>query len=113
MFVEDEHGTLGNDSTVDFTDSKETAEVSNYFFPKHKEDWTRRQKINADELHLILCEIPPCRMLLMTELLVKMLIHTTALKSGRNWWFRQPASGVLYILQEKNGVTRGAKEESN
>ena len=35
--------------------------------------------------HLHCFKILPYRMLLMAELLVKMLIHTTALKMARNW----------------------------
>ena len=57
MFVVDKNATLGNDSTsANSTDSIETTEAPNNF-PKHKEKGTRRQKIDADDRLLILCEI--------------------------------------------------------
>ena len=64
-------------------------------FPKHKEkeERTRKRTINDDR---ILCKIDSHddpltlpqvnhRMLSMAELLIKMIIHTTALKLARNW----------------------------
>ena len=55
-----------------------------------------------------------CRMLSMAELLIKMFIHTTALKlhkTGENLHM-QPAPGVVCIHQDKTGVTGCACEES-
>ena len=57
MFVEDKCAIIGNDSTsANPTDSMGTTEATN-IIPKHKEEGTRRRKIDADDRHLILCEI--------------------------------------------------------
>ena len=57
MFVEDKDAIFGNDYTSEnSTDSMQTTEAL-INFPKHKEEGKRRRKIDADDWHLILCEI--------------------------------------------------------
>ena len=57
MFLEDKDAIFGNDSTsANSTDSMQTTQVL-INFPKYKEVGTRRRKIDADDRHLILCEI--------------------------------------------------------
>ena len=49
VFAEDKDAIFGNDSM------RTTEALIN--FPKHKEEGTRWRKIDADDRHLILCEI--------------------------------------------------------
>ena len=65
--------------------------------------------------HLRCLKNLPCRMLSMAELLVTILIHTTALKFGRNsksFIGSLPHGFYMSIHQVKTGVTRGAEEGS-
>ena len=60
MFFEDKNAIFGNDSTsANSTDSMQTNNMTKALinFPKHKEEGKRRRKIDADDRHLILCEI--------------------------------------------------------
>ena len=56
MFVEDKDAIFGNDTSANSTDSMQTTDAL-INFPKHKEEGTRRREIDADDRHLILCEI--------------------------------------------------------